>query len=122
MKTRHTRIIVSAVVAVGAVGWMLFGQTGVGAPQEETIKVLETSRAQALLKADTKALGDMVADDFVEISRLGQLRSKADNIRDITSGDLKLTSVAAVARPCFAFPYAFPFLFPIAKQGRLLHL
>ena len=34
-----------------------------------------------------------------------------DNIRDITSGDLKLTSVAEVARPCFAFPYAFPFSF-----------
>jgi len=113
---------VSVVVAVATMGWMLFGQTGGTAPLEETIRALEASRAQALLKADTKALGDMVADDFVEISRLGQLRSKADNIRDITSGDLKLTSVAEVARPCFVFPYAFPSLFPIAKQGRLLHL
>ena len=121
MKT-HAWFIVVAIVVIGASGWTLFGQTGGTAPLEETIRALEASRAQALLKADTKALGDMVADDFVEISRLGQLRSKADNIRDITSGDLKLTSVAAVARPCFAFPYAFPFLFPIAKQGRLLHL
>jgi ketosteroid isomerase-like protein len=93
MKTRQTWIIVTVVVAVGAGGWMLFGQTGVAAPLEETIKALEASRAQALLRADTKALGDTVADDFVEISRLGQLRTKADNIRDITSGDLKLTSV-----------------------------
>jgi hypothetical protein len=35
----------------------------------------------------------MVADEFVEISRLGQLRSRADNIRDIGSGDLRLLSV-----------------------------
>jgi len=35
----------------------------------------------------------MVADEFVEISRLGQLRTKADNIRDIASGELRLTSV-----------------------------
>ena len=76
MRTRHMWIVVSVVVAVATMGWMLFGQTGVAAPPEETIKALEASRAQALLKADTKALGDMVADDFVEISRLGQLRSK----------------------------------------------
>ena len=92
MKTLHAWIII-AVVSIGASGWMVFGQTGGAAPLEETIKALEASRAQALLRADTKALGDMVADDFVEISRLGQLRTKADNVRDIASGDLKLTSV-----------------------------
>jgi uncharacterized protein (TIGR02246 family) len=61
--------------------------------EEEDIRALESRRAEALLKGDTKALAEMVADDFVEISRLGQVRTKADNIRDITSGDLKLTSV-----------------------------
>jgi uncharacterized protein (TIGR02246 family) len=61
--------------------------------EEDAIRALESRRAEALLKGDTKALGEMVADDFVEISRLGQVRTKADNIRDITSGDLKLTSV-----------------------------
>lgn len=34
-----------------------------------------------------------MADEFIEISRLGQLRTRADNIRDIASGTLKLTSV-----------------------------
>jgi ketosteroid isomerase-like protein len=63
------------------------------APAEEAIRALEYSRGDALLKADTKALAAMVADDFVEISRLGQLRTKADNIKDIASGDLRLTSV-----------------------------
>lgn len=35
----------------------------------------------------------LVAQEFVEISRLGQVRTKADNIRDIASGELRLTSV-----------------------------
>jgi uncharacterized protein DUF4440 len=35
----------------------------------------------------------MVADEFVEVSRFGTLRTKADNIREIGSGALKLTSV-----------------------------
>ncbi len=35
----------------------------------------------------------MLADEFIEISRLGSSRTRADNIRDIASGELKLTSV-----------------------------
>jgi hypothetical protein len=34
-----------------------------------------------------------MADDFIEISRLGTLRTKADNLRDIASGNLKLLNV-----------------------------
>jgi ketosteroid isomerase-like protein len=63
------------------------------ASAEEAIRALEFSRGDALLKADTTALAAMAADDFVEISRMGQLRTKTDNIRDIASGDLRLTSV-----------------------------
>jgi ketosteroid isomerase-like protein len=60
---------------------------------QASVCALETARAQALLKADTAALASMIADEFVEISRLGQLRTKADNLRDLTSGALKLTAV-----------------------------
>jgi hypothetical protein len=59
----------------------------------EAVRGLESARAQALLQADTTALSRMVADEFVEISRFGQLRTKVDNIREIGSGELKLTSV-----------------------------
>jgi uncharacterized protein DUF4440 len=57
------------------------------------VKAAEQARADALLKADTTALSRLLSDDFVEISRLGALRTKADNIRDIASGDLKLLTV-----------------------------
>jgi len=60
---------------------------------EDSVRALESQRAQALLKADTVALSQLVADDFVEISRLGTLRTKADNMREIASGTLKLTTV-----------------------------
>jgi len=60
---------------------------------EDSVRAAESARAQALLHADTAALSRLVADEFVEISRLGTLRTKADNIRDIGSGDLRLLSV-----------------------------
>jgi ketosteroid isomerase-like protein len=60
---------------------------------EDSVRALESARAQALLRADTTALSRLVADEFIEISRIGQLRTKADNIRDIASGELKLASV-----------------------------
>ena len=64
-----------------------------GSTPEDSVRAVELTRAQALLRADTTALSRMVGDEFIEISRLGQLRTKADNIRDIASGALKLTSV-----------------------------
>jgi ketosteroid isomerase-like protein len=61
--------------------------------REDSIRALETARAQALLKADTTTLSRLVADDFTEISRLGTLRTKADNMREIATGALRLTAV-----------------------------
>jgi hypothetical protein len=60
---------------------------------EDSLRAAESARAQALLHADTVALSRLVAAEFVEVSRLGTLRSRADNIRDIASGDLRLTSI-----------------------------
>src|SRR3989442_13872290 len=59
----------------------------------DTIRALEVARGQALMKADTTAIARMTADEFIEVSRLGQLRTKADNLRDLSSGALKLTPV-----------------------------
>ena len=67
-------------------------KTGATSP-EAAVRAVESARAQALMQADTTALSRMVADEFVEISRFGLLRTKADNIREIGSGELKLTSV-----------------------------
>lgn len=60
---------------------------------EDSVRAVEMARAQALLHADTVALSRMLAAEFIEVSRLGQIRTRADNIRDIASGELKLTNV-----------------------------
>jgi Domain of unknown function (DUF4440) len=64
-----------------------------GSTPEDSVRAVELARGRALLQADTVALSRMVAEEFTEVSRLGQLRTRADNIRDIASGVLKLTSV-----------------------------
>ena len=58
----------------------------------DQVKAIEVARGEALMKADTAAIARMTADEFVEISRLGLLRTKADNLRDVASGALKITS------------------------------
>jgi len=73
--------------------FLLVCASSLSAQAADSIKALETSRGQALLQADTVALSRMLATEFVEISRLGAVRSRADNIRDIASGTLKLTAV-----------------------------
>ena|SRR5438094_123158 len=71
----------------------LAAQDAPAATAEDSVRAAEVARGQALLHADTTALARLVADEFVEVSRLGQLRSRADNLRDIGSGALKLKTV-----------------------------
>jgi len=73
--------------------FLLIGAATLQAQAEDSVKALETRRGEALLKADTAALSRMMAPEFIEISRLGQVRTGADNLRDIGAGVLKLTSV-----------------------------
>jgi len=72
---------------------MLLGTSAAHPSPEDDVRALETARGEALLKADTTAIARMTSDDFIEISRLGQIRTKADNLRELGSGALKLTSV-----------------------------
>ncbi len=87
-------VLLVAVPSLAAHGSPLAAQGAASTvAAEDSVRTVELSRAQTLMRADTAALSRMVADEFVEISRLGQLRTKADNIRDIASGDLRLQSV-----------------------------
>lgn len=93
MTTAPRRAGAAIVIALAfAVHAPLAAQTG-SAAAEDSVRALEEARGQALIHADTAALSRMVAPEFTEVSRLGTLRTRADNIRDIASGDLRLTSV-----------------------------
>jgi ketosteroid isomerase-like protein len=87
MRTRTAAVTIALLLFAQ---WRLLAQ---GRATEDSVRAVEMARGQALLRADTVALSRMVADEFVEISRLGTLRTKADNIRDISSGVLRLTTV-----------------------------
>lgn len=81
-------VVVVMLASLG--GSALAAQT---ATPEDSVRAAEQARGQALLKADTVALSRLVAEEFVEVSRLGQIRTRADNLKDIASGDLRLTTV-----------------------------
>ena len=53
----------------------------------------EAERKQALLTADTVLLSKLTAPEFYEISRLGRVRARSDNMREIATGALKLITV-----------------------------
>ena len=93
--TTDWRSIVGIAIAVvlSSGGSSLLAQRNAASTDEDAVRAMETKRGEALLKADTSALSSMMTDEFVEISRFGQVRTKADNMRDIASGDLKLLTV-----------------------------
>ena len=64
-----------------------------GTSPEDSVRSVEMARRDALLAADTVALSRMIAPDFIEISRLGQIRTRQDNVREIASGTLKLLTI-----------------------------
>jgi len=61
--------------------------------RSESVRATEMARRDALLASDTVALSKLVAGEFIEISRLGTIRSRTDNMREIASGDLKLLTI-----------------------------
>ena len=74
-------------------GLLVMGAASLSAQVDDSVRAVEMARRQALLAADTVALSRMLAADFIEISRLGTIRTRADNIRDIAGGTLHLTSI-----------------------------
>ncbi len=78
---------------MGMIAVLVLAARTAGAQVEDSVRALEASRREALLAADTVALSKLLAPDFMEISRLGTVRTRVDNIRDLASGTLHLTSI-----------------------------
>jgi uncharacterized protein DUF4440 len=68
-------------------------QATTNAAGEDSVRALEEARGQALMRGDTVALSRMTAAEFNELTRFGTVRTRADNLRDVSSGMLRLTSV-----------------------------
>jgi ketosteroid isomerase-like protein len=65
------------------------GRTSAAGALEADLRAAERTRGEALRAADTVALAALYADDFVMITSAGQLRSKADQLRDVAAGTVQ---------------------------------
>ena len=93
--TRAAYVAAMHVILVcGVIPSALHAQRAADNPaREESVRAAETARRDALLAADTVALSRLVATEFYEISRVGLVRPRAANMREIATGTLKLLTV-----------------------------
>ena len=67
-------------------------QMGAAPSVEEQIKKMEKDRAAAVVKADVATLEGLTSDDYVLINANGQVSNKAETMRSIKTGRIKLTA------------------------------
>ena len=89
--TRIVQVLMLLLLSLGTRA--LTAQEPPGGPAADSVRAAESARREALLRADTAALSRLIADEFFEISRLGTVRTRAQNIHDVQSGELRLTSI-----------------------------
>lgn len=90
---RQLAISVAALALTCCLAPHALAQATTNAAAEDSVRALEEARGQALMHGDTVALSRMTAAEFNELTRFGTVRSRADNLRDVSSGMLRLTSV-----------------------------
>ena len=77
-----------------SVGQMTDGKSASkNAKVEQQLIDLEKQRSEAVVKGDTAALDKMTAEDYEFTNPLGQVRTKAQILQDIKSGELKYESI-----------------------------
>lgn len=89
----HPRFALPVTLSLLLVGGTGLAAQATASSPEDSVRALEAARREALLRADTVALSRLLAAEFVEISRFGTVRTRADNIGEIASGVLRLTAV-----------------------------
>lgn len=97
------KILVGVIVIGLMTPWLAFGQ---GTPQksapsksstvEKELINLEEQCNDAVVKGDAAFFERITADDFMDTDCNGAVATKAEDIANIKSGDLKVTSVANV--------------------------
>ena len=75
---------------IGEAAEAFCGGTLVEISSQRQILRLEEQRRQALLRHDVQALDHLLADDYAETTTNRELRTKAQNIAEAGSGDMKL--------------------------------
>lgn len=66
--------------------------------QRHEIDELESQWREALLQGDSKALGGLLADDYIGITNNGILQSKDDTLANLSSGAMHFDSIQLTDR------------------------
>jgi ketosteroid isomerase-like protein len=90
---KYGSLVTVVVALVGFVSTPARGQVASNPAAEDSVRALEEARGQALIRSDTIALSRMTAAEFNELTRLGTIRNRAANLRDVSSGMLRLLTV-----------------------------
>jgi ketosteroid isomerase-like protein len=93
------RILAGVVVIALVTPWLLFGQAkpqpaapSKNASVEQELIKLEEGWADASVKCDVAFLDRIFADDYMNTDTEGSVSTKAQEIANLKSGDLKVTS------------------------------
>ena len=77
---------------ISSSAWAATTDHGAGTSAVETIRSLEEERNRAIVHGDAAALERMTTDDYTFITLRGELRTKAEIVRDFRSGAAKYQS------------------------------
>ncbi len=86
--------VVGAVITFALISSAFAGNDAYASAKSavESIRLLEEERNQAILHGDAAALERMTSDDYTFITLRGEMRTKAEIVRDFRSGAIKYQS------------------------------
>jgi ketosteroid isomerase-like protein len=96
---RQMRRMLATAFMVACISGLMFSQadanTGAGdsAGVEQQVKQYEKQIRESVLKGDTSALEQYLADDYLAVNQAGKVVDKNQTIQDIKSGKLKYSSI-----------------------------
>jgi ketosteroid isomerase-like protein len=93
-RSRRWYSVMVAALGVLTAGSTAAQQSPANSAAADSVRATELARREALLAADTVALSRMIGEEFVEISRRGTVRTREENLREIASRELALTTVS----------------------------
>ena len=94
MKPIFALAVLALAAAPISVGQMADEKSASKNPKvEQQLIDLEKQRSQAVVKGDTAALDKMTAEDYEFTNPLGEVKTKAQILQDIKSGELKYESI-----------------------------
>ena len=70
----------------------------INGPFDREVRAVDDLRVQALLRGDVAALSEIYSDDYTLVTPAGVVRTKADQIAELRSGQIRYEKITVVER------------------------